>query len=100
MSLALNKPKLDNLAGDIWKIVVSLARQLEREYGRGYAEKNLRRMVQFAGVFPDREIVVSLIRQLTWTHFLALIPLDKPLQRDFNAETCRGKRSLNRREPS
>jgi hypothetical protein len=38
-------------------------------------------------VFPDREIVVSLIRQLTWTHFIALIPLDKPLQRDFYAET-------------
>jgi hypothetical protein len=30
-------------------------------------------MIQFAEVFPDREIVVSLMRQLTWTHFLALI---------------------------
>jgi len=33
-------------------------------------------MIQFAEVFPDREIVVSLIRQLTWTNFIALIPLD------------------------
>jgi predicted nuclease of restriction endonuclease-like (RecB) superfamily len=74
------------------EIVVSLSRQLEREYGRGYAEKNLRRMVQFAEVFPDREIVVSLIRQLTWTHFIALIPLDKPLQREFYAEMCRVER--------
>jgi len=74
------------------EIVVSLARQLEREYGRGYAEKNLRRMVQFAEVFPEREIVVSLIRQLTWTHFIALIPLDKPLQREFYAEMCRVER--------
>jgi len=74
------------------QIVVSLARQLEREYGRGYAEKNLRRMVQFAEVFPDREIVVSLIRQLTWTHFIALIPLIKPLQREFYAEMCRVER--------
>lgn len=74
------------------QIVVSLARQLEREYGRSYAEKNLRRMVQFAEVFPDREIVVSLIRQLTWTHFIALIPLDKPLQREFYAEMCRVER--------
>ena len=32
-------------------------------------------------VFPAREIVVSLIRQLSWTHFIALIPLSKPLQR-------------------
>ncbi len=71
------------------KIVVSLARQLEREFGRGFAEKNLRRMVQFAEVFPDRRIVVSLIRQLSWTHFLPLIPITDPLKRDFYAEMCR-----------
>ncbi|EQD54387.1 protein containing DUF1016, partial [mine drainage metagenome] len=35
------------------QIVVSLARQLESEYGQGFGEKNLRRMVQFAEVFPD-----------------------------------------------
>lgn len=70
-------------------IVVSLSRQLEREFGRGYAEKNLRRMVQFSEAFPNREIVVSLIRQLSWTHFVALIPLTQPLQRDFYAEMCR-----------
>ena len=71
------------------KIVVSLSRQLEKEFGRGFAEKNLRRMVQFAEVFPDRKIVVSLIRQLSWTHFLALIPIEEPLKRDFYAEMCR-----------
>jgi len=71
------------------EIVSALGRQLEVEFGRGFAEKNLRRMVQFSEVFPDREIVVSLIRQLTWTHFLALIPLKDPLQREFYAEMCR-----------
>ena len=49
-------------------------------------------MIQFAEVFPDRSIVVSLIRQLTWTHFIALIPLDEPLQREFYAEMCRVER--------
>ena len=71
------------------KIVVSLSRQLEREFGRGYAEKNLRRMMQFHETFPDREIVVSLLRQLRWTHFLALIPIKDRLQRDFYTEMCR-----------
>jgi predicted nuclease of restriction endonuclease-like (RecB) superfamily len=74
------------------EIVGALGRQLEREFGRGFGEKNLRRMIQFAEVFPDREIVVSLIRQLTWTHFIALIPLDEPLQREFYAEMCRVER--------
>ena len=73
-------------------IVAALGRQLETEFGRGFGEKNLRRMIQFAEVFPDRSIVVSLIRQLTWTHFIALIPLDEPLQREFYAEMCRVER--------
>jgi DUF1016 N-terminal domain len=68
------------------KIVSALGSQLERECGRGYGEKNLRRMIQFAGAFPDREIVVSLLRQLGWTHFLRLIPIDDPFKRDYDPE--------------
>jgi hypothetical protein len=47
------------------QIVVTASRQLVALYGRGYSEKNLRRMVQFAEVFPDEEIVVTLSRQLS-----------------------------------
>lgn len=50
------------------QIVATLWRQLETEYGTSFSEKNLRRMMQFAEVFPDKEIVVSLIRQLSWSH--------------------------------
>lgn len=73
-------------------IVATVSRQLTQAYGRGFAEKNLRRMMQFATVFPDETIVVSLIRQLSWTHFLALIPLADPLAREFYAEMCRTER--------
>ena len=71
------------------EIVVTVSRQLVDEYGNGFTEKNLRRMIQFAEVFHEEEIVVALSRQLSWSHFLALIPLEKPLQRDFYAEMCR-----------
>jgi predicted nuclease of restriction endonuclease-like (RecB) superfamily len=74
------------------RIVSSLAVRLELEFGRGFAEKNLRRMIQFAEVFPDEKVVVSLIRHLTWTHFIALIPLKDPLARDFYAEMTRIER--------
>ena len=74
------------------QIVATLSRQLVAEYGRGFAEKNLRRMMQFAQAYPDEKIVATLLRQLSWSHFLALIPLDKPLQRDFYAEMCRIER--------
>jgi hypothetical protein len=46
-------------------IVVSVARQLMDRYGKSYEEKNLRRMMQFAQIFSDEKIVVSLIRQLS-----------------------------------
>ena len=71
------------------QIVATLSRQLVLEYGRGFAEKNLRRMMQLAQAYPDEQIVVTLLRQLSWSHFLALLPLDKPYQRDFYAEMCR-----------
>jgi predicted nuclease of restriction endonuclease-like (RecB) superfamily len=74
------------------QIVSALSAQLEAEFGRGFGEKNLRRMIRFAEVFPGREIVASLMRQLTWTHFIELMPLDKPLQREFYAEMCRVER--------
>lgn len=73
------------------QVVAALGRKLETEFGRGFGEKNLRRMIRFAEVFPGREIVASLMRQLTWTHFVELMPLDNPLQREFYAEMCRAE---------
>jgi len=68
------------------EVLPTLAAQLVKEYGGSFEVKNLRRMVQFAATFPDEQIVVSLIRQLSWTHFIALIPLKDPLQRDYYAQ--------------
>src|SRR5580704_13709972 len=54
------------------QIVATLSRQLVADYGRGYTEKNLRRMIQFAEAFPEEEIVATLWRQLSWSHFREL----------------------------
>jgi predicted nuclease of restriction endonuclease-like (RecB) superfamily len=74
------------------QIVHSLAAKLTDEYGNSFSEKNLRRMMQFADVFPDKEIVVSLIRQLSWTHIIAVIPINDPLKREFYMEMCKLER--------
>ena len=71
------------------EIVVTLSRQLVVEYGNSFSEKSLRRMMQFAEVFPDEQIVVTLLRQLGWSHFIALIPIKDNIKRDFYAEMCR-----------
>jgi predicted nuclease of restriction endonuclease-like (RecB) superfamily len=71
------------------QIVAAVSRQLETQYGRGFNEKSLRRMVQFALAYPDAPIVATLSRQLGWSHFVELIPLKDALARDFYAEMCR-----------
>src|SRR5882672_1719012 len=86
----INQEVLGNKRADYGKQVVSgLASQLVLEYGNGFSEKSIRRMIQFAEVFPDEQIVVSAIRQLSWTHFIALIPLKDSLQREFYLELCK-----------
>jgi predicted nuclease of restriction endonuclease-like (RecB) superfamily len=74
------------------EILSTLAAQLVKDYGNSFSEKNLRRMVQFAATFPDEKIVVSLIRQLSWTHFIALIPLKDPRQREYYAQMASAER--------
>ncbi len=88
----INTDVLNNKRADYGKqIVVSLSRQLTAQYGKSYEEKNLRRMMQFAQIYNDEKIVVSLIRQLSWTHFIALIPVKNELQREFYTQMCRAE---------
>lgn len=74
------------------EIVSTLSTQLVAEFGKGFSRSNLFRMVQLAERFPDEQIVATLSRQLGWSHFMAIIPLDEPLQREFYAEMCRVER--------
>jgi predicted nuclease of restriction endonuclease-like (RecB) superfamily len=95
----INREILINKRADYGKhIVVTLSRQLTGKYGRTFEEKNLRRMLQFANQFSDEEIVVSLSRQLSWSHFLTLIPLKSDEAKMFYAQesskACLGVRQL------
>lgn len=74
------------------QIIATLCNALTQEYGTAFSEKNIRRMMQFARVFPDSQIVVSLIRELSWTHILAVLPIDDPLKREFYIEMCKVER--------
>lgn len=49
-------------------------------------------MLRFAEVFPDKQIPQTLSAQLSWSHFVELIPLDDQLKREFYAEMCRVER--------
>lgn len=83
------------------KIVATVSRQLATDYGKGFLEKSLHRMIQFAEIFPDQQIILSLTRQLSWSHFRLLIPIKDVIKRDFYAEMCRieqwNVRTLNKK---
>ena len=72
------------------RIVVTVSRELVGRFGKNYEEKNLRRMIQFVDKFPDFENVVTLSRHLSWSHFLALIPLKNQNARDFYGKVSYG----------
>jgi len=73
-------------------ILPTLSAKLVPEFGNGFGIRNLSRMIRFAEVFPEGNIVSTLSRQLSWSHFVEIIPLKDDLQRDFYAEMCRIER--------
>ena len=81
----INREVLGNQRAEYGKQIVSqVARQLQEEFGsKGFEERTIRRMMQFAQVFPDFQIVSPLVSKLSWTHFLIVMTLKDELQREF-----------------
>lgn len=69
-------------------LIAQLGASLSRDFGRGFEAKNLYRMVQFRVTFPDAEKVASLMRHLSWTHFLQLLPLKETAAREHYAQAA------------
>ena len=61
------------------QIVPTLSAQLIVDYGKSFDVKNLWRMIQFAECFSDEKIVVTLSRQLSWSHFISILPVKDSL---------------------
>lgn len=81
----INREVLGNERAEYGKqIVLTVSRQLQSEYGdKGFEPRTIRRMMQFASLFPDIKIVTPLVTQLSWTHFLLVMPIKDPLAREF-----------------
>ncbi|CAD6874562.1 PDDEXK nuclease domain-containing protein [Methylomonas fluvii] len=74
------------------EILPTLSAKLVQDYGQGFSARNLARMIRFAEVFPDETIVSPLATQLSWSHFIEILPLKQPLEREYYAELCRVER--------
>lgn len=68
--------------------VGKLSEKLTIQYGRGFSRSNLLRMAQFVKKFENYEFVVTLSRQLSWSHFIELIKICDETKRDFYVTMC------------
>jgi len=78
----INRDVLGNQRAEYGKQIVSaLSTQLQEEYGtKGFEPRNIRRMMQFAQNFPDKQIVSPLATKLSWSHIIEVLPLKEPLR--------------------
>ena len=74
----INEEILKNKRAEYGKeILPTLSAKLQPEYGRGFSSRNLGKMIQFFRKFPNLEIVSTLSRQLSWSHFIEIIQFTK-----------------------
>lgn len=74
------------------EIFATVSQELVQSYGKGFSASALSRMVQFSEAFRDQQLVATLAQQLSWSHFVEILPLSEALERDFYAEMCRIER--------
>ena len=86
------------------RIIENISNRLSENYGSGFDKSAVTRMIQFYQEFPEETIVATLSQQLTWSHFVILLPIKDEVKRNFYATMCRNEnwsvRTLRERKNS
>ncbi len=94
----VNKPEYGK------KVVIEISNRLSADYGAGFNKSAISRMINFYQEFPDYEKVATLSQQLTWSHFIEILPIKDELKREFYAIMCKNEnwsvRTLRERKKS
>lgn len=72
-------------------IVKEISQRLAKQYGAGFDKTSISRMIKFYEAFPYYEKVATLSQQLTWSHFVELLPIQEEIKRDFYAAMCKNE---------
>ena len=80
----INREVLHDARAEYGKQIVSaVSTFLCQRYGADFTTRNLHRMMQFARLFPDNQIVSTLSTKLPWSHFMEVLPIKDNLAREF-----------------
>lgn len=94
----VNKPEYGK------KVVLEISNRLSVDYGEGFNRSAISRMINFYQEFPDYEKVATLSQQLTWSHFIEILPIKDKMKREFYAAMCKNEnwsvRTLRERKKS
>lgn len=73
-----------------------LSKQLSREFGRGFSERNLEYMRNFYLIYSKSQTVSAKSNQfkLSWSHYVFLIRLEKPIRQFYEIESIENNWSL------
>jgi hypothetical protein len=73
-----------------WNIGRVIKREIlkNRRADYGYSRSNLFRMVRLYEVHQNKEIVATLSRQLSWSHFVEIVKFEDSLKREFYTQMC------------
>ena len=69
-------------------VISDLSKDLTKEYGKGYSQRNLFNMVKFFETFQDEQILQTLSAKLSWSHFIKIFYIEDDLKRDFYITMC------------
>lgn len=74
------------------KILKNLSEHLTRRFGKGFSEANLRQMRKFYEVFSIQQTLSAELKklrfQLSWSHYLVLMRIKNPDERNFYEIEC------------
>ena len=94
----VNKPEYGK------RVVIEISKRLPVDYGTGFDKSAISRMINFYQEFPNYEKVAALSQQMTWSHFIELLPIKDELKREFYAAMCKNEnwsvRTLRERKKS
>ncbi|MDE7431875.1 MAG: PDDEXK nuclease domain-containing protein [Lachnospiraceae bacterium] len=94
----VNKPEYGK------RVVIEISKRLSVDYGTGFDKSAISRMINFYQKFPNYEKVAALSQQMTWSHFIELLPIKDELKREFYAAMCKNEnwsvRTLRERKKS
>lgn len=74
------------------EILPTLSAKLVIEYGKGFSTRSIAKMLKLYELYPNESILQTLSAKLSWSHFVELLGVKDPLQREFYSTLCSFKK--------